>query len=42
MGQDPGVFTITRDDTSGDLTVYYTVTGSAGGGSDYAALSGSA
>ena len=37
-----GAFTVTRDgSTDGDLVVYYTVGGSATGGVDYTALSGS-
>lgn len=41
LGLDPGTFTVTRaGSTSGDLSVSYTVGGSATGGSDYAALSG--
>lgn len=36
----PGVFTVTRTGGLGELTVYYTVGGSAVPGADYAALSG--
>ena len=37
-----GEFTISRETTSGDMTVYYSVSGSATSGVDYVALSGSA
>ncbi len=40
-GSDTGTFTVTRSDTSGDLTVNYTVSGSATNGSDFNSLSGS-
>jgi len=39
-GADSGTFTITRSDTSGDLTVYYSVSGTAINGTDYTQLSG--
>ena len=39
LNQDPGVFTISRGTTSGDLVVYYTLGGTAASGSDYSALS---
>jgi hypothetical protein len=35
-----GRFTLTRTDPTGELTVHYTIAGSATGGTDYAALSG--
>jgi hypothetical protein len=35
---DPGTFTITRTDTSGSLTVYYTLGGTAENGADYSAI----
>ena len=38
-GLDPGTFTISRTDTSGDLIVGYSVSGSASEGTDYEALS---
>ena len=38
---DTGTFTVTRAGTDGDLTVAYTVSGSATPGSDYGALAGS-
>ena len=38
---DPGVFTISRGITTGDLVVYYTVSGTATTGSDFSALTGS-
>jgi hypothetical protein len=38
---DNGQFTVTRDTTDGNLTVNYTVSGTATSGSDYTALSGS-
>ncbi len=41
QGQDPGVFTITRGTTSGDLVVYYTLGGTATNGSDYSSIAGS-
>ncbi len=42
-GPDTGTYTLTRTNgTTGDLTVYYTMSGTAGNGSDYQALSGSA
>jgi YD repeat-containing protein len=42
QGQDPGVFSIVRDGgTSEPLTVHYSVSGTATGGADYAALVGS-
>ncbi|KKL48325.1 hypothetical protein LCGC14_2326660, partial [marine sediment metagenome] len=41
-GADPGTFTVTRSgDSSGDLTVDYTIGGTATVGTDYQALSGS-
>ncbi len=40
-GPDTGTFTITRDQTSGDLTVYYTVSGTASAGDYSETLSGS-
>ena len=39
---DNGEFTISRNGTSGDLTVFYTVSGSAAPGSDYVSLASSA
>ncbi len=36
-----GQFTVTRDQTSGDLTVYYSIGGTATNTSDYATLTGS-
>jgi len=41
QGTDPGVFTITRTNTTGVLTVNYTIGGTATSGSDYTALGGS-
>jgi len=43
QGQEPGVFTVTRTgaDVSAQLTVFYTVSGTATNGSDYDTLSGS-
>ncbi|MEE8451932.1 MAG: Calx-beta domain-containing protein, partial [Thermoguttaceae bacterium] len=42
QGADPGVFTVTRSgDTTGDLTVDYTIGGTAAGGVDYETLTGS-
>ncbi len=38
---DPGRFTITRSNTSGDLTVYYAISGTAGNGVDYATIASS-
>ena len=40
-GSDTGTFTVTRTATSGNLTVYYTLSGSATNGTDYSTLSGS-
>ena len=40
-GSDSGQFTVTRDTDVGDLTVYYSISGSATEGSDYSFLSGS-
>ena len=40
QGGDNGVFTVYREDTVGDLVVYYTTGGTATSGSDYIALSG--
>jgi len=37
----PGEFTLSRGGVSGQITVYYTVTGTAAAGSDYTTLSGS-
>ena len=41
-GPNPGEFTIARSDTAGDLTVNYSVSGTATNGTDYATLSGTA
>jgi hypothetical protein len=41
QGQDPGVFTISRGTTAGDLVVYYTLGGTATNNSDYSSLTGS-
>ena len=41
-GPNNGVFTITRSNSAGPLTVYYTTGGTATSGSDFAALTGSA
>ncbi|MFQ5595356.1 MAG: Calx-beta domain-containing protein [Anaerolineae bacterium] len=41
-GPDAGEFTIARSDTAGDLTVNYSVSGTATNGTDYATLSGTA
>ncbi len=38
---DSGEFTVSRNGTTGDLTVFYTVAGSATAGSDYTSLAGS-
>lgn len=40
-GPTPGVFTITRSEPGPAVTVYYTMSGTAASGSDYAALPGS-
>ncbi|HUW82219.1 MAG TPA: Calx-beta domain-containing protein [Phycisphaerae bacterium] len=40
QGQDPGVFTVGRDQTSGNLVVYYSVGGTAGPGDYQETLSG--
>jgi acetyl esterase/lipase len=40
-GPDPGRFTVTRNSSGGDLTVTYTVSGTATAGDDYVALPGS-
>ena len=40
--ENSGEFTISRETTTGDMTVFYTVSGSATSGADFVALSGSA
>ncbi len=41
QGQDPGVFTINRGIITGNLTVFYTLSGSATNNADYSSLTGS-
>jgi hypothetical protein len=41
-GPGSGVFTVSRDTDVGDITVYYSVSGTAENGTDYAAITGTA